>query len=251
MAKVEILGVKIDNLSLQEVLEQINNFVQSKNKHFVVTPNPEFLVAAQKDKNFKAILNYADMAVADGVGLNFGAKLLGQRLQRLTGVDLVGYLCELAEQKKYSVFLLGGQNQVAAKCAQVLRENFPQLPIAGAEGGGEVIDNGKNTTDRQLIEKINQARPRILLVAFGQGQQEKWIFHNLDALASVRVAIGVGGAFDFIAGEIKRAPVWLQKIGLEWLYRLIQEPKRWRRIINAVIIFPALIIKEKIFSKSP
>ena len=100
-----------------------------------------------------------------------------------------------------------------------------------------------------LLSRINSARPIILFVAFGQGKQEKWIFHHLDLLPSVRVAIGVGGALDFIAGEIKRAPVWLQKIGWEWLYRLTQEPKRWPRIINAVVVFPALVIKEKFFKK--
>jgi len=249
MSQVKILGIKINNLSPQEILERIDSFLQSKNKHYVVTPNPEFLVAATKDKKFREILNYADLSIADGVGLTLAAKFLGQRLLRFTGADLVGYLCELAEQKNYPVFLLGGGPDIARQTAENLRLNFPQLKITGTESGGQVDSAGRQNNTADIINKINQARPKILFVAFGQVKQEKWIFNNLDQLNSVKVAIGVGGAFDFIAGRLKRAPKLLQRIGLEWLYRLIQEPARYKRIFNAIIVFGWLILKDKFLTK--
>ena len=247
MEKVEILGVGIDNLSPQEVLVKATKFLDSKEKHYIVTPNPEFLVAAEKDENFKKILNYADVAVADGVGLQFAAKFLNHRLQRVTGVDLVWQLCELAEEKKQAVYFLGAGEDTAFKTSEIVKESFPNLTIVGAESGGEVADPYK--IDFGLVDRINHAQPAILFVAFGQVKQEKWIFSHLDKLTSVKIAIGVGGAFDYISGAITRAPEYLRWLGLEWLFRLIQQPERWRRIIDAVIIFPLLIIKNKFLPK--
>lgn len=246
MNQVKILGIKIDNFSLQEVLEKINSFLQSKDKHYIVTPNPEFLVAAKKDKAFAQILNYADISIADGIGLIYAAKFLGQRLQRITGADLVGFLSELAEQKNYPIFLLGGRADTAEKTAKVLRDTFESIQIVGTDNGGEISPDGKISSNPTLVEKINNAKPKILLVALGQAKQEKWIFHHLDQLKTVKVAIGVGGAFDYIAGNIKRAPELIRNLGLEWLYRLTQEPWRWQRIFNAVIIFPLLVLWQKI-----
>ncbi|MFA5021970.1 MAG: WecB/TagA/CpsF family glycosyltransferase [Patescibacteria group bacterium] len=247
MSKVEILGVKIDDLSLQEILEQINKFLDSNNQHYIVTPNPEFLVAAQNNKKFRDILNYADIAVADGVGLTYAAKFFKQRLQRITGVDLIWYICQLAEQKSCSVYFLGAAESVAQKTAEILKEEFPNLKIAGAQSGGQLID--PKIVDENLIKEINQTAPQIIFVALGQVKQEEWIFHQLDKLPSVKLAMGVGGAFDYISEAVPRAPQYLRKIGLEWLYRLIREPKRWRRIVDAVIIFPLLIIKIMVLAK--
>ncbi len=246
MAKVEILGVKIDNLSPQEVLEKSSQFLKSKNQYFIVTPNPEFLVSAKKDKNFQEILNYADIAIADGVGLIYAAKFLGQQLQRVTGVDLMWYLCELAEQQNYPVYLLGSVEEITEATAEVLKENFPQLDIVGSSGGGEITPDGFQKNNDGLMEKIKAAKPKIIFVAFGAGKQEKWIFNHLDQLPSVKLAMGVGGTFDFISGATPRAPEIMRNLGLEWLYRLIKEPRRLKRIFRAVIIFPLLVLKDKI-----
>lgn len=247
MKKVDILGVKIDNLSLQEVLEKIKQFLADKNKHYIVTPNPEFLVAANQDKNFKDILNFADISCADGIGLIKAAKFLGQRLQRVTGVDLVWAISELAQEVNFPVYFLGAGEMVAAATTEVLQQEFPKLKVVGAESGGEIID--PRQTDQDLINRINDAKPKILFVAFGQVKQEKWIFYNLDKLPSVKLAIGVGGAFDYISGAVRRAPRFIQRAGLEWLYRLIRQPSRWKRILNAIIVFPFLIIKKRLFEK--
>lgn len=247
MEQVELLGVQIDNLSLQEVLEKVNRFLSSKNQHFIVTPNPEFLVAASKDKNFKEILNYADVAVADGIGLTKAAKFLGQTLQRVTGVDLVWSISELAEENNWSIYFLGGGEMVAAQTAEVLRRDFPNLKTAGAESGGQIADPSQ--TDQDLIDRIKNSKPKILFVAFGQIKQEKWIFKHLDQLPSVKLAIGVGGTFDYISSAVPRAPKFLRQLGLEWLFRLIQQPSRGKRIFDAVIIFPLLILKNKFIPK--
>ena len=248
MKKVDILGVGIDNLSLQEVLEKVTHFLQSANQHFIVTPNPEFLVAANKDKQFKEILNYADIAVSDGVGLLYAAKFNKKKLVRVTGADLIWAISELAngQTKPWPVYLLGAGEGIAMKTAEILSKQFLNLKIAGAQSGGEVT---LSATNYDLINEINLTKPKILFVAFGQIKQEKWIFNNLDKLPSVKLAIGVGGAFDYLSGATPRAPSFLQSLGLEWLYRLIQEPKRWQRIVNAIIIFPALVIKERLFSR--
>jgi N-acetylglucosaminyldiphosphoundecaprenol N-acetyl-beta-D-mannosaminyltransferase len=242
--KIEILGVKIDNLSLQEVLENIKKYLISPNQHYIVTPNPEFLVAAQTDSHFKEILNYADIAIADGYGLVKAAKFFKKKLFRITGVDLIWFICQLAEQNSYSVYFLGGFDEAAQKTADSLVDEFPNLIVAGAESGGEIRD--PKIIDQTLIENINRGKPQILFVALGQVKQEKWIFHNLDKLPTVKVAMGVGGAFDYVSGQIKRAPEFYQKFGLEWLYRLVQQPQRWPRIVNAVIVFPWLVLKSKI-----
>ena len=249
MEKLQILGVKVDNLSLQEAVEKIKKFLETKNKHFVVTPNPEFIVTAQHDRPFRDILNFADIAIADGVGLQYAARLQGQRLQRVTGVDLMWFICELAAQQGSSIFLLGAADGVAEQTAQFLQSHFADLKVVGTESRGVISDNGKASSDPELIKKITAAGPKILFVAFGHGKQEKWIFHHLDHLPSVRLAVGIGGAFDYLSGNITRAPWPLRNLGLEWLYRLIKEPWRKDRIITAVIIFPWLVIKNEVLKK--
>lgn len=247
MDKVEILGVGIDNVSYQEAVEKVNEFLHSRHQHYVVTPNPEFLVAARTDERFRQILNYADLAVADGVGLVHAARWLGKRLQRTTGVDLFWNLCELAEREAAPIFLLGGGKGVATATIAVLTKYFPKLIVSGAESGGAIDADGNQADDGQFVFKINQTKPMLLFVAFGHPKQEKWIFRHLDRLPSVKVAMGVGGSFDFISGQVTRAPEVLRNLGLEWLYRLIKEPWRWKRIYTAVIIFPLLVLKQKLF----
>lgn len=235
---IVILGVKIDNLKKSEVLEKIKFFLKSEQQHHIVTPNPEFLVAAQKDEKFKKILNEADLAIPDGTGLVFASWLQKDKIkQRITGADLIDDICKIAEQNLCSIYFLGGEQDVAKKTAENLKQKFQNLMIAGTQDG---MPAGQTN-----LELIKNSSPDILLVAFGQVKQEKWIKDNLTKLPSVKIAIGVGGAFDYISGKIKRAPKIFKSLGLEWLFRLIVEPKRWRRIYNAVIKFPILVIKEK------
>ena len=236
MAK--ILNVKIDNITFAEALAKIQAFLMVDEVHQIATINPEFIIAAQSDEKFKEILNSSDLNVPDGVGLQYAAGFLGQKIgERITGVDLTWEICKIASEKGYSVFFLGANDGIAEKAAHRIKLLNPNLKIAGTSSA--------NPDDENLVNEIKNAKPDILLVAYGAPKQEKFIFDNKDQLGT-KLAMGVGGTFDYIAGVVPYAPKWLRKTGLEWFYRLFTEPKRWKRILNAVIIFPWLVLKSKI-----
>lgn len=236
-----ILGTRIDALTLEQVLQHIHGYIHSDAPHYLVTPNPEILVAASRDAELRAILNHADLSVADGVGVMLAARWLGTRLpQRLPGADLVYHLAELAAAEGWSVYLLGGQGSTPAQAAQRLRQTFPSLRIAGVSNAQ--IDDPRHAP-AGVIERIAASHADLLLVGLGGGKQERFMYYHLDQLPRVRLAVGVGGSLDFFAGRIPRAPRWLRAIGAEWLYRLIRQPSRWRRIATAVIQFPWLVLK--------
>ncbi|MDP2685024.1 MAG: WecB/TagA/CpsF family glycosyltransferase [bacterium] len=240
----KILGVKINNLYLAEVLESVEQFLNSPKQHYIVTSNPEFIVHAGKDEEFKEILNKSDISIADGMGIKFAAKKYGWKLkQRITGVDLLWEIASIAEKKNKSIYLLGSKRGVPQAAAYKLMEQFPKLRIVGAESGYRSWH--RHIKDEKLIEMINRRQPDILFVALGHGKQEKWIARNLSKIPSVKLAMGVGGSFDYISGHIKRAPKLMRKMGLEWLYRLGRQPWRLPRILTAVIRFSYLVIKDK------
>jgi N-acetylglucosaminyldiphosphoundecaprenol N-acetyl-beta-D-mannosaminyltransferase len=242
--KANILGVLIDKLSLGQVLRKTEEFLGDGKKHYIVTPNPEFVMLARQDEEFKNILNQADIAIPDGFGLVLASWWLGDKIpERITGVELVWELARLAEKKNYSLYLLGGKEGIAESAQGKLKEKFPNLRIVGAEVG--MSNQEFRIMNYELVERINKVEPDILFVAFGQGKQEKWIYHNLPKLNSVKLAVGVGGTFDYLAGRVFRAPKILRRLGLEWLWRLIVEPWRWKRIITAAILFPLAVLKKK------
>ncbi len=224
-AMPKILGIKVDNLTMEKALRKVEGFLEDGQQHYIVTPNPEFLVQAQKDQEFKTILNQADLALPDGIGLILAARFLGRPLkQKVAGTDLMEKICRRAAQKKWPVFLMGGQAGVAQKAGENLKKKYQGLEILSAED-------------------VTFGRPAILFVAFGAPKQEKWIVQNLRKMPSVKLAMGVGGAFDFMAGRVRRAPKLFQRFGLEWLWRLFCQPWRIKRIFKAVVVFPWLVIK--------
>ncbi|MEA2020339.1 MAG: WecB/TagA/CpsF family glycosyltransferase [Patescibacteria group bacterium] len=242
---MKILGVRVDNVTISEAVEKIGELVVDSGKHYVVTPNSEFIVDAQKDIKFKDILNNADLSIPDGMGVVIASRFYGTGLkQRVAGTDLVDKLCREAARKGWTVFFLGGLQGVGERSGKVLQKKYPQLKIAGTYEGKREKKYDQETV--QGIKNILEGRRvDILFVAYGHGYQEKWIERNLERLP-VSVAVGVGGAFDFISKYIPRAPVWMQRIGLEWLFRLVQQPWRWRRIFKAVVVFPWLVFKDKL-----
>ena len=236
--------MEISDLNFGEAIEKVRQFLHSKRQHYIVTPNPEFVMLARKDKDFRLILNQADMAIPDGVGLKIAGLLLGQRIkERITGVDLTWKICELADQEGKSIFLLGGKDGVAVKAGEKIKERFENIKIVGVDSGPDNLHIANRQSQIEIVKQVNEAKPDILLVAFGAPKQEKFIKYNLDKMPSVKVAVGVGGTFDYIAGKEKYAPKWIRKSGLEWLYRLITQPWRWKRIYTAVIKFPFLALK--------
>lgn len=243
--KVNILGIDIDEIPEPELLAKIKSFLDSKEKHYIVTPNPEIVLKACKDEELKNILNYADIAIPDGYGLLCAAKFLNKPLKtRMTGIDLTLKICKEIADKKHGVFFLGGQKGAAKILTERIQYKFPNLLISGAFDGR--ID-GTEDNDRIITSIINHSGAEILFVGLGAPKQERWIFRNLDKLTNIKIAAGIGGGLDFMTGKARRAPLWMRKCGLEWLYRFQQEPaKRFRRMCNAVIIFPWQIFLAKL-----
>ena len=229
---MKILGVKIDNLTIEEAFQKIEGFLEDGQQRYIVTPNPEFLIKAQQDREFRRILNQADLAVADGIGLIFASWFLGQSLKgRITGVDLMEGICQRAVQKKWLIYLFGAVEGVAERTVDNLKEKYPGLQVKVWQSDSQ--------------QEISP-RPIILFVALGAPKQEKWIVQNLEKMSLVKLAVGVGGTFDFISGQVRRAPKFLQRLGLEWLWRLFYQPWRIKRIFNAVVKFPWLILRERL-----
>lgn len=236
----DILGVRIDNLSRKEILEKIESFLNDGNFHQIATVNPEFILQAQKDEEFKKILDKSDLNVADGVGIWFAFLRFGKYLRaRWAGADLMQEILRLADGKKLSVFLAINKNGLSSyeEIVAVLSKKYPNLEIEG-----ENIDPA-NGEDYKLTAKSY----KLVLCNFGAPNQEKFI-NSLKLLENVkiRVVMGVGGSFDFLTGKVRRAPKIMRILGLEWFWRLIQKSpdrsRRWKRIWNAVVIFPIKVI---------
>jgi len=277
--KVKILGIGVNLIFLKNTLSLVEKWVKHNKQYQITTPNPEQIVLAQKNLEFKKVLNNADLAVPDGIGIVLAARFLKSKKQkakskntiqnskirdseysqiyRVSGTDLMLELCKLAAKKKWRVFLLGGKGGVAKAAYKKLRITYylpdslqTQLRRSGHGGlrityykGAKDIKNEAAGERREAIKKINQFRPHILFVAYGAPWQELWIAKNLPKL-KVKVAMGVGGAFDYISGRVPRAPKWLRKAGLEWLYRLAREPWRLKRQL-ALVKFIKLVICDR------
>lgn len=203
-----------------------------------MTPNNEMLVEAFSDDDFFHVLKNADFAIPDSTGLLLAARLTGQRLpERVTGVDTFTELCDRLDDL-IPVFLLGGAPGVAASAAFALTKRNPALMIAGAYGGSPADDHAD-----LIVDMINASGAKLLLVAYGSPAQDMWIDRHLKRMPGVRVAAGVGGTLDFVAGNVKRAPALLRSFHLEWLWRLMRQPSRFPRIVNATIVFPWLVLR--------
>lgn len=227
-SRINILGLPVDAITYDEWLDLIDTWMTDKKRaHHVCTTNPEFTMVAQKDPNFRNILKRADLCVPDGVGLLWAAKRQGNPLpQRVTGSDGVPIIAERASQKGWRLFLLGAGDGIAEQTADILQSRYPNLVIAGTYAGSP-----KPEDEDHITHLINDSDADILFVAYGAPEQDKWIARNLPRL-EISMAMGVGGAFDFIAGVIPRAPMWMRNLGLEWLYRLYKQPWRIKRMMR-------------------
>jgi len=256
--RIDILSVGIDKLSYRKVLVETIAAINFGRKLFIVTANAEGLMLTQRDEKFKQAISKANLVTADGVGLIWAARFLNYRVpnnflkylvapflvlfsllaivfhpshlkkilpERVSGSDLFWEIVRKAYEEDKSIFLLGGRDGIAQQVKEKLEKKFEGIKIVGVYPG--------NPKEKNLVERVNGNNPDILFVAWGQPKQEKWIAENLDKI-NAKVLIGVGGTFDFVAGRIKRAPNIFQKLGLEWLWRLFQEPKRIGRIFTAV-----------------
>ena len=223
---ISILSVPVHDITAAETLARIGEFVASREPHQLCTVNTEFVMAAQSDPDFMAILRDADLCLPDAAGILWASRLLGTPLrERVAGSDLVPAIAGAAAAHGWRLFLLGAAEGVADRAASILQSRHPNLIVAGAFAGSPHPDH-----DEATIARIRAARPDVLLVAYGAPAQDKWIARNRHRLRAP-LMMGVGGAFDFIAGVAVRAPRPVQRLGLEWLHRLIQQPWRWRRML--------------------
>jgi len=241
---LEILGVRVDDATYDDLLSRVDAFVAGRQPHQVVTLNPEMLIAAHDDPAFRRALNRAELNVADGVGVLLAARLLGRPLrQRITGSDGIYRLAAHSAQHGYRLFFLGAAPGVADAAAARLAVDYPALKVAGTFSGSP-----REEEEAEITARIRAAAPDLLLVAYGVPAEEKWIARNRELLG-VPVMIGVGGALDFAAGVTRRAPPWVRRLGLEWLHRLAKQPWRWRRQL-ALPRFAGLVIRQKMGART-
>jgi N-acetylglucosaminyldiphosphoundecaprenol N-acetyl-beta-D-mannosaminyltransferase len=223
---VEILGVQVDDVTIAEMLAAVTEFVRREGGHQISTVNVEYLMLARRDAEFARVLCQSALNVPDSVGVLWAARWLGYPLsERVTGSDGIYAIAELCAREGFRLFLLGAGPGVAERVAQILRDRYPRLCVCGALSGSPLPED-----ELEQAERVRRARADVLLVAYPSAPQEKWIARNLDR-TGVSVAMGVGAAFDFCAGVQARAPRWMRRVGLEWFYRLLREPWRWRRML--------------------
>ncbi len=243
--RIVFFGLNLDIITLEDTLERISKFIEDREGVQHVVVNVAKLVYAQKDIQLREIINACPLINVDGAGVILGAKFLGINIpERVAGIDLMDKLIEYSAEKGYRPYFFGAQEEIVKNVVGIYKEKYPQLDIAGHRNGYYREDE-----EETLIENIKNSKADILFVAMGSPQKEIFLSKYSKAM-DVPFTMGVGGSFDVIAGKVKRAPEWTQKIHCEWLYRLIQEPKRmWKRYLITNSIFLGMILKE-LFLKS-
>ncbi len=221
---IRILGIRVDALTYAELLDRIAAFIAAGGPHQIATLNPEFVMEARRNAAFRAVLEQADLCLADGVGLLWAARRQGQTLpERVTGSDALPLIAERAARDGWRLYLLGAAPGVAEQTSQLLQARYPGVQIVGTYAGAPADADAP-----EIIARVRAARPDVLFVAYGAPGQDLWIARHRASLA-VPVMMGVGGAYDHLTGIRKRAPASVQRLNLEWLFRLVTQPWRWRR----------------------
>lgn len=237
---LQLLGSRVDRVDLYEAMARVGLLMDTPGVSQVVTLNPEYVMMARREPKLQSIINCSALSVPDGMGIVWASRLLREPLRaRVTGTGLLPEICRLSARKGLSVYLLGGRPGVAGQAARELMSRFPDLTIAGTSD-----HDPDPKTDDQTVAEINRSGAQVLAVAYGCPKQDYWIDRNRDSLTTVRLAIGVGGALDFISGEVPRAPRWVRRAGMEWLYRLWLQPARLGRML-ALPRFGWNVIRER------
>jgi len=240
---IKILDINISYLrSKKEVLEKIKNFLKQKKQNFIITPNPEILLLTHNNQKYKNILNKADLSLLDSIGLKFASLVKGKNIIRFTGADLIKEILNIVQKNKQKVAILNWEKGLSQK--KDLEKYLLENKIINL-----VLNISRNKkTEKKILEQINNFQADVLFLTLGAPWQEKWINHNLKKISNIKIAVGIGGGFDFLTKKIKRAPNFFRYLGLEWLWRLIQQPtKRWKRIYYAVIKFPFIFCFKDLF----
>ncbi|MBS4960094.1 MAG: WecB/TagA/CpsF family glycosyltransferase [Clostridiales bacterium] len=229
-----VLQVPFDVVTMDEAIEKAYGFFDEIGQHIICTPNPEIVMEAQEDRELMEILKAADLVIPDGIGVVWASKYSEKKLtERVPGYDLTQRLFQKMKDDGKKVYLFGGAPQVAQAAAKKMMNKYPGLQIVGTHNG---YFNEKE--EKMIICDIKKKAPDLLLVGLGAPKQEKWIYDNM-RFTGAKVCIGVGGSFDVMAGNVKRAPKFFRRFGLEWFYRLVSQPSRWRRMLR----LPRFVLK--------
>ena len=227
--KIEVLGVSFDNVTMEQAAELGGKMLQEDRFHYVVTPNPEFILAAEKDESFRTVLNAADLVIADGIGVIYSAKILGTPLpERVPGIEFSAKMLEKLNEMGGRLFLLGAKPGVAEKAGENICAQYPNIVLCGTQ-------DGYFKDEEEVILKVAAARPDLMFVCLGAPKQEKWMA-RWGQHTGAKMAIGLGGCLDVYAGNVERAPESWQKLGLEWAYRLKKEPQRFGRMARLPLV---------------
>jgi len=244
LEKVDIIGIPVDNLTQEEAIEKLIKFIEEKKFHFVFTLNSENATKVFENRDFLDIVKKADLVVPDGIGIILASRILKTPLkERIPGIDLSFKLMEIANEKGYKIILIGGKLGVSEKAKENLEKIFKNIKILKTYNG-----YFKDDEENKIVDEIEILNPDILLVGMGSEKQEIWIWKNREKFKNIGVCIGVGGTLDIWAGIKKRAPIFIQKIGLEWLYRALIEPKRVVRLFKIFrFIYKVFLVRWKKF----
>lgn len=225
--RVRIVCVSIDTLTENDVIARVQGFVESGEGHQIITANPLMILAAEKDHALRAAFEGADLVIPDSAGVQWAARLQGQRINKISGIDLMDRLCAESAVRHWRVFFLGASPGVAETTAKKLTERHQGLLVAGTHHGYFP----QKTGEEAVIQRIADAKPDLLFVALPTPFQDGWIHRNLNRLGA-KVVMGVGGSFDVLSGRLRRAPSWMRAAGMEWFFRLLQEPSRADRMLR-------------------
>lgn len=240
--KINILGAKVDCITMDEAKNIAMSFLDSDGRKIIYTPNSEIILYASRNDDFMEKLNRADLMIADGIGVVYGAKMLGEKLpERVAGFDLLKEIFPLMAERGKSLYLLGSKPGIAEKAGENILKDYPGIKIAGTH-------DGYFKDDAPIIEDINEKKPDLLLVCLGFPKQEEWICQNRDKL-DVKAMIGAGGCLDVFSGTVERAPEFYCKHGLEWFYRLKKEPWRFKRMTALPIFALKVLFKGRRYNK--
>jgi len=242
MQRIKILNTNIDNLSMKESLELIEKSIQSNKQIHHVVVNAGKIVMMQKDLQLQQSVNESDLINADGQAVVWASKVLGKPLkERVAGIDLMRNLVQLAHKRNYKIFFLGAREEVVKKVVDIYSGEYSANLIAGYRNG-----YFKKEEELLIAQEITKSEANMLFVAISSPTKENFLFENKTILEKVNFVMGVGGSFDVVAGKVKRAPLWMQKAGLEWFYRFLQEPKRmWKRYLIGNLKFLLLVLRER------
>jgi exopolysaccharide biosynthesis WecB/TagA/CpsF family protein len=245
MVKINFMNIKIDNLTMDEAIRSMDCLIKIKKNSYVVTPNIDHIVNLETDNEFKEVYKNANLVLTDGKPLIWISRFYNTPIkEKVSGSDIFPRLCELSSEKGYGIFLLGAAEGVAEKAKKNLIEEYPNLRIVGTLSPKFGFEKSPKEIDK-IIKAVKKARPEILVVGLGAPKQEKFIYkyrHRME----VPLALGLGASIDFEAGNIKRAPIWIQKFGFEWLYRIFQDPRRlFKRYCYDIVKILPLVFKYK------